>query len=256
MPRFLSECIKTWKEVMPEYELILWDKNKFDINSVPFVSEACSVKKWAFAADYLRLYAVYTEGGIYLDCDVIVRKSFTNFLDYDFFTSLEYGPEVAQEQNTAFLLNEDGTLKKSGFGVRGIGFQAAIFGGIQGHPFLRDCLDWYENNHYILPDGEYGEFNMYIAPDIYAGIAQKYGFRYRQGLQKLKENMVVLPYYVFPNYIGNATNDTYALHYCYSSWVDKTLYAKLFQKIVLNEFIRKVFGRKPLFEKIFERVNE
>ena len=59
---------------MPDYEIIRWDRNKFSIESVPFVNEAYSVKKWAFASDYIRLYALYNEGGIYLDSDVLVRS--------------------------------------------------------------------------------------------------------------------------------------------------------------------------------------
>jgi mannosyltransferase OCH1-like enzyme len=95
MPEEMVVCMKTWQKVMPEYEMVLWDTNKFNINSVSFVAEAFRVKKWAFAADYIRLYAVYTEGGIYLDTDVFVRKSFDDFLDYDFFTSLEYNEKTA-----------------------------------------------------------------------------------------------------------------------------------------------------------------
>jgi hypothetical protein len=52
MPAETIKCIDSWKEKMPEYEFVLWDKNRFDITSVTFVEEACKVKKWAFAADY------------------------------------------------------------------------------------------------------------------------------------------------------------------------------------------------------------
>ena len=70
---------------MPDYELVLWDQNKFDITSVPFVEEACRVKKWAFACDYIRMYAIYKEGGIYMDTDVRVIKKFDRFLHHGFF---------------------------------------------------------------------------------------------------------------------------------------------------------------------------
>jgi hypothetical protein len=250
MPDFFTKCIETWKKVMPDYEIILWDQNKFDINSVPFVAEACSVKKWAFAADYVRLYAVYTEGGIYLDSDVIVKKSFDNFLHYDFFTSLEDGAEVQEGRNTMqTLLNEDGTLKKPVLQrVFGFGLQAAIFGGIKGHPFLKDCMEWYKSNHYLLPNGDRREFNMEIAPDIYAYIAQKYGFRYKYEKQKLKNNMIVLPASVFPNGVKNPVNDAFAVHYCYHSWHDKPIIRKMREKIGKVEFIRKLLGRQPIFE--------
>ena len=52
-------------------------KDNFDVDSVAFVKEACNLKKWAFACDYIRAYALYHEGGIYLDSDVRVIRPFT-----------------------------------------------------------------------------------------------------------------------------------------------------------------------------------
>ena len=80
--------METWRQVTPDYEFVLWDKNKFDINSPAFIKEACKIKHWAHAADYIRLHALYTGGGIYLDTDVIVRRKFDDFLEYDFLALL------------------------------------------------------------------------------------------------------------------------------------------------------------------------
>ena len=63
-PEKIQMCIESWKKVMPDYELKLWNTQTFDIeNSVPYVREAFANRKWAFVADYIRLYALYTEGG-------------------------------------------------------------------------------------------------------------------------------------------------------------------------------------------------
>lgn len=35
------------------------------------------MRKFAFVSDYVRLYALYNEGGVYLDTDVEVLKDFT-----------------------------------------------------------------------------------------------------------------------------------------------------------------------------------
>ncbi len=48
---------------MPDYTIRLWDANSFDFKSVPFVKAAWEAKKWAFVSDYIRIYALYTEGG-------------------------------------------------------------------------------------------------------------------------------------------------------------------------------------------------
>jgi mannosyltransferase OCH1-like enzyme len=34
MPENIVKCINTWENIMPDYEIVLWDKNRFDINSV------------------------------------------------------------------------------------------------------------------------------------------------------------------------------------------------------------------------------
>ena len=65
---------------MPSYTVKKWDFSIFDKQSSIWVSQAFNNKKYAFAADYIRLYAVYKEGGFYLDSDVEVLKSFDPFL--------------------------------------------------------------------------------------------------------------------------------------------------------------------------------
>ncbi|MFI3319820.1 MAG: glycosyltransferase [Rikenellaceae bacterium] len=88
-PPLIEKCLETWQRVLPDYEIILWDTKRFDINSVDWVRGAFEAKKYAFAADYIRFYALYTEGGIYLDSDVEVLKSFDPLLDAKSFMGYE-----------------------------------------------------------------------------------------------------------------------------------------------------------------------
>jgi mannosyltransferase OCH1-like enzyme len=248
MPNTTLSCIETWKKYLPEYEFVLWDKNKFDVDSVVFTQEACSVKKWAFAADYIRLYAIFTEGGIYFDSDVYVKRSFDDFLHNEFFTSLEYHKDTAIEQNAYELLDDDGTLKnaKERIFTRGIGIQAAILGGVKGHPFLKSCLDWYNGKHFILPDGTY--YNKIISPAIYADRAIDYGFRYKDELQELKNGMTIYPSYIFAGGINEAKEESYAIHCCNGSWRDRpkeSIATKIKRKLSRNNFLRKISGKQP-----------
>ncbi len=225
---------------MPDYELILWDTNRFDINSNRFVKEAFLKKKWAFAADYIRIYALYNEGGIYLDSDVLVKKRFDKFLSSDFFTAMEYHYDTVYEHKTWELLNNDGTSKSSA-NKEGIGIQAAVLGAIKGHPFLKDCLDFYSTQKFILDNGKL--FNQFIAPGIYAMIAEKYGFRYVDELQHLENNMLILPSDTFAGTPTEAKDTSYAIHYCYGSWRDKktipltTRIVRKFKTLFKNRFI-------------------
>lgn len=93
-PPLIKHCIDTWSKVLPDYEIILWDANRFDIDSVPWVKTAFATKKYAFAADYIRFYALYNYGGIYLDSDVEVLKSFNSLLNAESFMGFEASTDM------------------------------------------------------------------------------------------------------------------------------------------------------------------
>jgi len=245
MPKETIECIETWRKIMPEYELVLWDGNRFDVNSIAFTKEACSVKKWAFAADYIRMYAIYTEGGIYMDTDVYVLKSFNEFLGNSFFTSLEFHKEDAIRENASELLNEDGTLKDKKYRIftRCIGIQAAVLGSVKGHSFAKLCMEWYKDKHFVLEDGTF--YNKIISPAIYADIAIEYGFRYKDELQRLKDNMTVYPSSVFAGNKNEVGKENYAIHCCNGSWRDKPK-ENIYQKLSKNNFLRKILGKSTI----------
>ena len=83
------DCIQSWKAVLPNYEIKLWNEENFDFSAYAFSSEAYKLGKYAFVADVCRLHALYQEGGIYLDTDMLVLKDFTHLMDFDFIISEE-----------------------------------------------------------------------------------------------------------------------------------------------------------------------
>jgi hypothetical protein len=246
-PAVIKECIKSWQEIMPDYEIILWDKSRFDVNSVAFVKEACEAKKWAFAADYIRLYALYNEGGIYLDSDVLVGKKFDVFLNYDFFTSLECTKKLNGRKKVSRTFDEL-SEKELKIESNSYGFQIAIMGAKIKNEFIKDCMNWYENHHFLLPDGTFRDnFSIGIGPDICSSVAQKYGFMYDTlKIQYFGENMVIFPAQYFPNGGGAATKDSYAVHYCKAGWVPKLSLYFIYRVFANNIFLRKLFGKKNL----------
>ena len=84
-PAKISRCLSTWKKYLPDYEVMLWDTKRFDLESSIWVKQAFEKKKYAFAADYIRFYALYNYGGIYLDADVTATGSFDAFLEKSLF---------------------------------------------------------------------------------------------------------------------------------------------------------------------------
>jgi len=245
MPHEIQASVKSWKKVMPDYEFILWDKNRFDTNSVPWVSQACSVKKWALASDYIRLYALYNEGGIYFDTDVFVFKRLDDLLNYDFFTCYEW--ETSSKIFKDVINSDLDNIQNVG----NIQIEPAMFGCVKGHPYLKDCMNWYENHNFILPSGKY--YQRVIAPEIYTAILQKYGFKYTQEEQILNENMVVFrhgskflsPFHNTSMEIINP--DIYAIHWHAAAWRFKyNSLQKFVKKLKQDNSIRKFFGKKPM----------
>lgn len=77
--KLVEKCIKSWKKYCPDYEIIEWNEKNFDINCFDYVKEAYEAQKWAFVTDYVRIWALNTYGGVYLDTDVEIKKIWTNF---------------------------------------------------------------------------------------------------------------------------------------------------------------------------------
>lgn len=215
-PEKIQMCMDSWKKIMPDYELKLWNTQNFDVeNSIPYVKEAFANRKWAFVADYIRLYALYTEGGIYLDSDVKVLKRFDDFLHHSFFTSMEYHPFMIERDHSLDDIDENGYRISDKY-ISGIELQAAVMGAEKGNQFVKQILDWYHGKHFIKADGSMGV--DVIAPQIYARIAESYGFKYKDIDQLLSGKLMIYRSEIFAGNRREVTSASYAIHYCENSW--------------------------------------
>jgi len=218
---FIKECMATWKIHLPEFKIRVWDKNSFDFDSVPFVKEAFMAKKWAFAADYIRLYAVYTEGGLYLDSDVKILKPFKEvWFNYSFFSAHEIHPGLFDEAGGMQQLNTSFLPKKAGEPIMGFAIQGAIFAAEPRHPYIKDCLDQYKNLQ-LFDNGETINLKKLIIGYVITPIAEKYGYTYQDKEQILKANMLILPSNIL---VGNAIyldKKSFAIHLINGSWRGK-----------------------------------
>lgn len=104
-PDALMRYIATWKRCLPDYEIREWNEQNFDYRRWRFCREAYRARKFAFVADVCRLYALSTIGGIYLDTDVEVVRSFDAFLDHESFVSIEDKGRI----NTGCIAAQKGT---------------------------------------------------------------------------------------------------------------------------------------------------
>ena len=89
MPQLAKDCIASWHRHMPDWNYKLWNEDIFDVDSIPYTKEAYAAKKYAFVTDYVRLYALATEGGVYMDTDVEILKPLDDLLQLRAFTGYE-----------------------------------------------------------------------------------------------------------------------------------------------------------------------
>lgn len=197
-PPIIQACLDTWKEQLPDYEIMLWDRNRFDVDSTPWTSEAFGARKYAFAADYIRLYALYNYGGIYLDSDVVVYKSFDDLLGLPYFIGQDY----------------------MGF------FEAAVIGAEKGTPWIGEILDRYKDRHFIAPDGAMDTQSLpYVFNDV---LTPRYRYRRIDSLVDYKLEKDVIS--VFNRDFFNSrdsmavrrTPRSYCAHNYAATWVKRT----------------------------------
>lgn len=229
-PALVRRCLRSWRRVLPDYELMIWTMDNFDTQAVRYVREAVSVRKWAPASDYIRLWALYNYGGVYMDSDVFVRCDFGSWMESDVFSAVE---RSLQPIDIGQYVDEQGRLRdESVFNVPGIGIQAAVLASVKGHPFIRRCMDYFEREPYILPDGSYAN-RTFIAPGIFARIAYDFGFRYADREQHLDEGILILPSAAISSTLRSVAEQARAVHCCngnWNLWVRRTLRQKLYRR--------------------------
>ena len=238
MPDKMQRFITAWHRICPDYEFVKWDEGNFDINgSIPFVREAYEHKKFAFVSDYVRLLALYNEGGIYIDTDVELVKSLDSFLDNRFFASIEYIGDNVRILNVKERLNPDGGKKNGNDVIIGIGITSAIFGAEPKHPYILDCINFYKRKHFVQPDGSF--YDKVILTVSMALCAEKYGFKYIKEEQMLDAGIHIYPQDYFCH-VALRTDNSVALHMACNSWRGKNKYINLYQDLSKISFFRKV----------------
>lgn len=204
-PEHIKKLMETWKKYLPDYEFRLWDGKALAEINCTFANEAVSVKKWAFAADFVRLYAVYTYGGIWLDTDIEIFQSFDKFLNHRMFIGREwythnYSPQVC------YLTSH-------------------CFGAEKNHPFIKECLDYYTIRHFIRTNNQnfpqHLKYDMTIIPEIQASIALNYGYNWLEKKnvhQVLKEDIHVYPHQYFDAPGFHDMSEVVCIHRATGGW--------------------------------------
>lgn len=234
IPQDQQGFINGWKKLMPDYEFRCWSEKDIENLNVQFIKEAYEARKYAYVADYTRIYALYHEGGIYMDTDILLKTRFDDFLKYGVFTSYEFAPSRKDMPIVRNMLTEDGTRKNPNILKRipGTGLFSALIGAEKHHPFIEDCLNYYNSHSFY----EVWNNNLTV-PNILAFYAEKYGLKYKNIEQHLKDNIAIFDVTVFASKL-HANKHSLAIHYCAASWKKKSLIGRIKGWLYDISFIR------------------
>lgn len=192
LPEKAEKCIASWKKYCPDYEIIEWNEDNFDINSNLYVKEAYENRKFAFVTDYVRLYVMYNYGGIYMDTDVELIKTLDEFLDAAAFSGFESSNFIP----TGIMASE------------------------KGFSLYKEFLDYYTERHFIK---ENGLPDMTTNVIVMTEISGKYGL-IRNGQFQIIDGWKLYPSDFFCP-LNDATGEleitenTVAIHWFAKSWV-------------------------------------
>lgn len=212
LPKEAKKCIDSWKKYFPDFEIIEWNENNFNINYNKYTSEAYKNRKYAYVADVARLYVIYNYGGVYFDVDVEVIKNYKDII-----------------KNEAFF-----GLEKEGYLNTGLGF-----GAIKKSQIVKQLLDDYKDRDFVTQDGK---LNLIPCPEINSKIFLKNGFDLKNKIQTIN-NITIYPTEYF-NPLEDSTGkikktkNTHSIHWYAKSWVPKHL---IIRSKILKP-IRKILG--------------
>ena len=223
MPQLAKDCIASWHKFMPDWEYKQWDENNFDVNSTPYTREAYEAKKYAFVSDYVRLWALEREGGLYLDVDFEVYKAFDDLMNHSAFA-----------------------------GVEGSKHQPVMMGVCASEPqgeWVKEMLNAYQERHFIMLDGALDQTtNVQFITSIMA----RNGFRQDGSEQDYKDLHIFPVDYFCPRLTTGEyfrTDNTYCEHMGLASWGDdKSLWKRHFKDIIgQNNMTRLIKLKRKLF---------
>lgn len=218
-PEIVQKCIKSWKQYLSDYEFIEWNEQNFDVSCNSYVREAYQARKFAFVSDYVRVYALYNQGGIYLDTDVEVFKPFDDLLHHESFWGFEQENYIA----------------------------TSTIGAKKGNQLIKLFLNSYNEKNFIKEDGSYNDLTNVA---IVTGLLKNIGLKMNGQIQEIKGHGTFYPQSYFSpfDYINCRkfiTENTYTMHHFYKSWLPlksrlKSNIKTLAAKVIGGENIAKI----------------
>lgn len=221
-----EDCLASWKFAMPDWDIMRWDETNFDIAAAPlYVQQAYEARKFAFVSDYVRLWALEQYGGVYVDTDVKVLKSYEPLLN-----------------DMAFIGLEESKAHLPGTCVM----------GCEAHcQWAKDMLSLYDDIEFIKSDGS---LDMTTNVDRLGSFLQTKGFIPSRDAQYLPEyglRIYTHDYFspITSTRVMRKTKNTYSIHYFAESWREGKRASGWHNWTVTRELINALVQLKRLFIK-------
>lgn len=212
MPELAQKCIASWYRHMPEWNYKLWNEDNFDVCSIPYTKEAYEAKKFAFVSDYVRLWALCNEGGLYMDVDFEVFKPFDDLMSWNAFAGYE--------------------------GSKHSPLMMGVVASRANGEWVKEQLGYYQGRHFLLPDGS---LDLTTNVQFITAKMQEQGFVQNGKEQDYKDLHVFPVEYFCPRQTTGEyflTKNTYCEHLGLGSWAE--------QGDGWKASLRKVIGAKNM----------
>lgn len=213
LPESALKCITSWKKFFPGYEIIEWNEDNFDVNSIPYTAQAYDARKYAFVSDYARIKILYEHGGLYFDTDVEVIRLMDDIIAAGPFMGFEIDP----------CKNRPYGAVNPGLGL----------GAKQGMKLYKSIIDYYKNLSFIRVDGSYNTTEAIV--NITTGELIKGGLEYASGIQNIEDIMIYPSEYFNPldDATGklNLTQNTYSIHWFTKTWMNVNPYRQRLSRL-------------------------
>ncbi len=203
MSPLIIRCLESWSERLPDFQIKRWDESNVPLD-VPFVKDMLEKKKWAFVSDYVRLHALYSEGGIYLDTDMEVVQDFSPLLNNSCFIGYESADRVT----------------------------TGAMGAVKGSQYVKKCMD-------VITERHAKQQEYWIAPEVAAYVfdtvndsvvAHPSHYFYPFNPYDVSARTDVLMF-------SDIKSDTYAIHHWNHAWK-----LGFFERLL--RFVKKIFFKQ------------
>ncbi len=219
LPESAQKCIASWRKYLPDYEIIEWNEDNFDVNSIPYTAQAYEAKKYAFVSDYARFKILYEHGGLYFDTDVEVIRPMDDIIAAGPFMGYEVNPCAARPYGAV----------AAGLGI----------GAEKEMSLYRTILEYYAQLDFLFDDGTYNITDAVV--NITTRELVRAGLKDEPGVQTVA-GITIYPSDYF-NPFDDATGrlfktaNTYTIHWFTKTWLNVSPWRQ-----GLSRFVHRVFG--------------